>query len=153
MCCQTPESPKREESESKANHKRNLSSGTSEASPMRRSKRQKSSINLKELSSPEASEEEGEVIAPPVKEETVHAPAPVAAPKRKAKKTSVKKEATGDADSAKPVKKARKSKKDQEAEAMPLAARAQGLRMFIGAHVSAAKGQSSSRMSCNFILI
>jgi AP endonuclease-1 len=120
---------------------------------MRRSKRQKSSINLKELSSPEASEAEGEDTAPPVKEEAVNEPALVAAPKGKAKKPPVKKEATENADSVKPVKKARKSKKDQEAEAMPLAVRTQGLRMFVGAHVSAAKGQYSNGMCFNLILI
>ncbi|KAJ5297801.1 hypothetical protein PENANT_c012G02877 [Penicillium antarcticum] len=144
MCCQSPDSPKREEFESKTNHKRNLSGGTSDASPMRRSKRQKSSINLKELSSPEASDAEEEYTAPPVKEEAVDESAPAAAPKGKPKKSPAKKEATEDADSTKPVKKARKTKKDQEAEAMPLAARTQGLRMFVGAHVSAAKGVFNS---------
>ncbi|OJJ45423.1 hypothetical protein ASPZODRAFT_134078 [Penicilliopsis zonata CBS 506.65] len=34
----------------------------------------------------------------------------------------------------------RKSKEEAKAETMPLAARTQGLRMFVGAHVSAAKG-------------
>lgn len=36
----------------------------------------------------------------------------------------------------------RKTKEEKEAEAMPLAARTNGLRVFIGAHVSVAKGQS-----------
>lgn len=40
---------------------------------------------------------------------------------------------------AKTTKK-RKTKADKEAEAMPLRPRTQGLRMFVGAHVSAAKG-------------
>ncbi len=40
----------------------------------------------------------------------------------------------------KPPKK-RKSKKEQQAEIMPLRARTQGLRMFVGAHVSAAGGR------------
>ena len=35
----------------------------------------------------------------------------------------------------------RKTKEEKEAEAMPLAARSAGLRMFVGAHVSAAKGR------------
>jgi hypothetical protein len=39
------------------------------------------------------------------------------------------------------TKKTKKTKEEKESEAMPLAARAQGLRMFVGAHVSAAKGQ------------
>lgn len=37
-------------------------------------------------------------------------------------------------------KKRRKTKEEKEAEAMPLAARTTGLRMFLGAHVSSAKG-------------
>ena len=37
-------------------------------------------------------------------------------------------------------KRHRKTKEEKEAEAMPLAARTNGLRMFIGAHVSCAKG-------------
>lgn len=41
----------------------------------------------------------------------------------------------------KKVKRHRKTKEEKEAEAMPLAARTNGLRMFIGAHVSAAKGE------------
>lgn len=41
--------------------------------------------------------------------------------------------------SAKTTKK-RKTKAEKEAEVMPLRPRSQGLRMFVGAHVSAAKG-------------
>lgn len=37
-------------------------------------------------------------------------------------------------------KRRRKTKEEKEAEAMPLAARTTGLRMFLGAHVSSAKG-------------
>ena len=40
----------------------------------------------------------------------------------------------------KKLKRHRKTKEEKEAEAMPLAARALGLRMYIGAHVSGAKG-------------
>ena len=40
----------------------------------------------------------------------------------------------------KKAKRHRKTKEEKEAEAMPLAARSNGLRMFIGAHVSCAKG-------------
>jgi AP endonuclease-1 len=120
---------------------------------MRRSKRQKSTINLKELSSPEASDAEEEDPALPVKEETIDEPAPAAAPKEKPKKAAVKKGAAEDVDSAKPAKKARKAKKEQDAETMPLAARTQGLRMFVGAHVSAAKGQYSNQMRCALIFI
>ena len=40
----------------------------------------------------------------------------------------------------KKIKRARKTKEEKEAEAMPLMARTVGLRMFVGAHVSCAKG-------------
>jgi AP endonuclease-1 len=164
-------------SNAKASHKRNLSNGTPDNSPLRRSKRQRSTANLKEASSGEDSEEEHEVVPTPKK-----ASSALATPKAKAaaklKKTqvaaSVKKEVTeeteidsgiavgkkesavktegGDIDvkseaeaastiKAKPARKARKTKEEKEAEAMPLAPRTSGLKMFVGAHVSAAKGQ------------
>lgn len=41
-------------------------------------------------------------------------------------------------------KRRRKTKEEQDAEAMPLAARSTGLKMFIGAHVSSAKGVHNS---------
>ncbi|KAJ5489462.1 DNA-(apurinic or apyrimidinic site) lyase 1 [Penicillium diatomitis] len=41
----------------------------------------------------------------------------------------------------KPVKKTRKTKEEKELDAMPLASRTQGLKMFVGAHVSAAKAR------------
>ena len=51
---------------------------------------------------------------------------------------------SAEGDSAKPkkAKRKRKTKEEKEAEAMPIAARTTGLRMFIGAHVSSAKGWS-----------
>lgn len=140
MCCQESGSPRCEDSESKVSHKRNLSHGTSELSPPRRSKRQKSTTNLKELSSPEASESEAEEFTPTVKNEVDNKPL-VDTAKEKKKKAPVKKSN----EDAKP-KKARKSKKDQELENMPLAPRTKGLRMFVGAHVSAAKGQCSPHL-------
>ena len=48
---------------------------------------------------------------------------------------------------ATPVKRKRKTKEEKEQEAMPLAARTSGLRMFIGAHVSGAGGMMSSTRS------
>ena len=42
------------------------------------------------------------------------------------------------------IKRKRKTKEEKELEAMPLAVRTDGLRMFIGAHVSGAKGWSYS---------
>lgn len=41
------------------------------------------------------------------------------------------------------AKRKRKTKEEKEAEAMPLAARTTGLKMYLGAHVSSAKGPSS----------
>ncbi|KAJ5476062.1 hypothetical protein N7475_001791 [Penicillium sp. IBT 31633x] len=136
MCCQEPESSTRADSEPKVNHKRNLSNGTSELSPPRRSKRQKSTTNLKELSSPEASDSEGEEANSTLKEEIEDKIPPVETAKEITKKATAKK---GSSKDVKP-KKAQKSKKDQELDTMPLAPRAKGLRMFVGAHVSAAKG-------------
>lgn len=132
MCCQSPE-PAPEDSGSKTTGKRTLGNGGSEISPARRSKRQKSTINLKEKSDSEAEASENETLDPPVKEETDTKPHTAKPSKRKA---PIKKEPKGDAKS----QKARKSK-DQETETMPLAPRTQGLRMFVGAHVSAAKGR------------
>ena len=43
-------------------------------------------------------------------------------------------------------KRKRKTKEEKAAEAMPLAARTSGLNMFIGAHVSCAKGQFDRRI-------
>lgn len=44
-------------------------------------------------------------------------------------------------DATKKVKRRRKTKEEKEAEAMPLAGRTNGMRMFVGAHVSSAKGE------------
>lgn len=62
---------------------------------------------------------------------------------RTKKSTEVKKEAE-DVDgkaAEQPTKKKRKTKEEKEAEAMPLAARTVGHKLFIGAHVSSAGGQ------------
>ena len=48
----------------------------------------------------------------------------------------------------KKVKRKRKTKEEKEAEAMPLAARTIGLQMFIGAHVSCAKGVHNTVTNC-----
>ena len=50
--------------------------------------------------------------------------------------------------STKKTKRIRKTKEEKEADAMPLAARTNGLRMFIGAHVSCAKGVHNSVTNC-----
>ncbi|OKP11799.1 DNA-(apurinic or apyrimidinic site) lyase 1 [Penicillium subrubescens] len=164
-------------SNAKGGHKRNLSNGTPDNSPLRRSKRQRSTANLKEASSGEDSEGEHEVVTTPKKGSSAKA-TPKAEPAAKSKKTQVaasfKKEVTEGTEidssvtvakgesgvkteagdiavkteaeaassvKAKPARKARKTKEEKEAEAMPLAPRTPGLKMFVGAHVSAAKGQ------------
>jgi hypothetical protein len=48
----------------------------------------------------------------------------------------------------KKARRKRKTQKDKEAEAMPLAARTRGLRMFIGAHVSIATGVEKAVTNC-----
>ena len=66
-----------------------------------------------------------------------------ASAKKAKRKTQVKKEDEGDQDGQegqKKIKRKRKTKEEKELEAMPLAVRTDGLRMFIGAHVSGAKG-------------
>jgi hypothetical protein len=73
-------------------------------------------------------------------------------PKGRARKKSEAKEEAKEEDNdgkvtEKPVKKKRKTKEEKEAEAMPLASRTVGHKLFIGAHVSSA-GVSISIYSC-----
>ena len=66
-------------------------------------------------------------------------------PKKAGRKTKVEEEdekAEEGAEGQKKIKRRRKTKEEKEEEAMPLAARTEKLRMFIGAHVSSAKGRS-----------
>ena len=66
-----------------------------------------------------------------------------ASPKKAKRKTKVKEEdeeVQDGEEGQKKVKRKRKTKEEKELEAMPLAVRTDGLRMFIGAHVSGAKG-------------
>ncbi|KAL9101666.1 MAG: hypothetical protein Q9163_003105 [Psora crenata] len=64
--------------------------------------------------------------------------------KKGKKKNEAKGEEEANEQGEKKVKRRRKTKEEREAEAMPLAARTNGLRMFIGAHVSCAKGVHNS---------
>ena len=61
-----------------------------------------------------------------------------AQPKQKVKQEEEEEEE--EEEGQKKVKRKRKTKEEKEAEAMPLASRTNGLQMFIGAHVSCAKG-------------
>lgn len=155
---------------SKGSHKRNLSNGTLDNSPSRRSKRQKSTANLKEISS-EESEAEAEAKTSPTKTTRTKKTRVVSVKKqaiddtellsgvKTGQKEAVSKteagnisaktetEAAATTQQKKPAKKGKKTKEEKELEDMPLAARTQGLRMFVGAHVSAAKGQFPVRLS------
>jgi len=57
-------------------------------------------------------------------------------------------ELTENGEAVQKTKRKRKTKEEKEAEAMPLAARTNDLRMFIGAHVSCAKGVQNSVTNC-----
>lgn len=64
---------------------------------------------------------------------------------RNAQRKKVKQEETEEEEEGpKKIKRKRKTKEEKEAEAMPLASRTNGLQMFVGAHVSCAKGQSEA---------
>ena len=104
----------------------------------------------------EESASEAEEAANPDEEATSKATsksAPKGKRKNTLKKSRKRKAATGEAaqqglvDGEEPprkVQRRRKTKEEKEAEAMPLAARSTGLRMFVGAHVSGAKGTSEA---------
>lgn len=73
----------------------------------------------------------------------------LATPKKSRKRTTKKdtlevkleaEEIGGEGEDPAKKKRRRKTKEEKEAEAMPLAVRSTGLRMFLGAHVSSAKG-------------
>lgn len=72
-------------------------------------------------------------------------------PTKRQRKTKVKveeREVNEDGEPVGKVARKRKTKEEKEAEAMPLAARSNGLRMFIGAHVSCAKGVQNTVTNC-----
>jgi AP endonuclease-1 len=80
-------------------------------------------------------------------------PAPKKQPRKKAAVKKETAEADGDDTSiAKPAKAKRKTKEEKEAEAMPLAARTIGHKLFIGAHVSSAGGQYFFRIQLYSIM-
>lgn len=82
-----------------------------------------------------------------------------AAPKKRQRKTKkVKEEDEEDVDKGEKageqkVKRKRKTKEEKEAEAMPLAARTVGHKLFIGAHVSSAGGQSVRSFDSRSIIL
>ncbi|KAJ5088377.1 Endodeoxyribonuclease IV [Penicillium angulare] len=149
MCCEHEDDEPHKSVDPKG-HKRNLSNGSANDSPVRRSKRQRSSTNLRELSSDDSEAEED--IKPPAKSKQTKKPQ-AKTPTKKAvsdAKTVCRESADIKAEEpdipaptqkAKPAaKRGKKTKEEKEAEAMPLAPRTKGLKMLVGAHVSAAKG-------------
>ncbi|KAL8771898.1 MAG: hypothetical protein Q9209_002836 [Squamulea sp. 1 TL-2023] len=68
--------------------------------------------------------------------------------KRKAASQEEEAEELDGEPTTKKIKGKKKTKEEKEAEAMPLAARSIGLRMFIGAHVSGAKGVQNAVTNC-----
>lgn len=93
-----------------------------------------------------ANEEEGEADEPEDSK-----PAPKKQPRKKAVKQEATEEDGDNTATAKPAKKKRKTKEEKEAEAMPLAARTIGHKLFIGAHVSSAGGQYFFRIQLNTV--
>lgn len=101
-------------------------SPANETTPKRRQRR---ATEVKQAIKEEDSEADEEIAKP--------------APKGRKAKVSAAKQESGDQEKAteKPATKKRKTKEEKEAEAMPLAARTVGHKLFIGAHVSSAGGQ------------
>lgn len=97
-------------------------------------------------SSPKRPRKKVKVSSKTIEEEKASSPT---TPKKskKGKKTVTEEQDVGEEllvdDTPKKAKRKRKTKDEKEAEAMPLAARATGLKMYLGAHVSSAKGPSS----------
>ena len=71
---------------------------------------------------------------------------------RKKKEKQEEAEEKAEGEDPKKIKRKRKTKEEKEAEAMPLASRTNGLQMFIGAHVSCAKGQSETLAPASYLL-
>lgn len=72
-------------------------------------------------------------------------------PKKAGRKTKAEEEdekAEEGVEGQKKIKRRRKTKEEKEEETMPLAARTEKLRMFVGAHVSSAKGVHNSVTNC-----
>lgn len=129
---------------------------TEPSSPLRRSKRTKSHEGLPNLEVKEELEQDegtssnaalkrnarGRAVKVPIKEETIAEEVTSVAVADEEAQTKVEK--TEEPAPAVTTTKKRKTKKEIEAEMVPLRARTQGLRMCVGAHVSAAKGVFNS---------
>ena len=112
-----------------------------EIAPTKAPKKGRNRVKAKITPAEEEKEEEGK--GDKVKEGT-----PKKVRKRRAANQEEGAEQAHDAPTPKKVKRPRKTKEEKEAEAMPLAARSIGLNMFVGAHVSGAKGRLLVAISC-----
>lgn len=143
---------------SKGSNKRNADESQGQNSPIRRSKRFKSGEALNSL--PQTTKPETRVKR---EKDTSESRRPSLSKKQQEKTgiPSVKREVKEEQEEtelsvninqkqpeAEPVtgkvSRKRKTKEEKELEMQPLAVRTAGLRMYVGAHVSAAKGQSGS---------
>ncbi|KAL4945670.1 hypothetical protein BDV06DRAFT_184226 [Aspergillus oleicola] len=130
-------------------NKRELEEDDEIRSPRRQSKRIKSTEQLRSApTSPRTESARVRVKRETRSKEETEAedrPGPTAAIKEeleevKQESTEVQDGVEGQTVAAATITKKRKTKKEREAEVMPLRARTQGLRMYVGAHVSAAGG-------------
>ncbi|GFF87061.1 DNA-(apurinic or apyrimidinic site) lyase 1 [Aspergillus lentulus] len=152
----SPQSPRR--SDPTKNRKRDIDELQEQSSPLRRSKRFKSTEALKASPAPGKSE----IIDGPATAD-LGQKKPGVSPKKEKSRVSAKEEVeeeieitvdtkVGKRSQAEPdnadetttvtgkISRKRKTKREKELEMLPLRARTQGVRMCVGAHVSAAKG-------------
>ncbi|KAF4151984.1 hypothetical protein CNMCM6069_002776 [Aspergillus lentulus] len=152
----SPQSPRR--SDPTKNRKRDIDELQEQSSPLRRSKRFKSTETLKASPAPGKSE----IIDGPATAD-LGQKKPGVSPKKEKSRVPVKEEVeeeieitvdtkVGKRSQAEPdnadetttvtgkISRKRKTKREKELEMLPLRARTQGVRMCVGAHVSAAKG-------------
>lgn len=149
-------------SASRGNNKRSVDEAPAPASPVRRSKRFKSSDALdgsqntqsrtsvkgeevinqsprSRVSKKKSEKPEGTSLKTEVKEEEEEAELSVDVTSKKAQQDKEKPDEKTTVTAK--ISRKRKTKEEKEIEMQPLAARTTGLRMFVGAHVSAAKGK------------
>ena len=118
------------------------------ATPSRSASQRKLQVKVEELEETADQTKGKKQTTSVTKEHEVHEGEPTPKKTTKRKGAGVKEEEGEEADAEDTPKKTvrkRKTKEEKEAEAMPLAARTNGLQMFIGAHVSCAKGM---KLSC-----
>ncbi|KAL8925239.1 MAG: hypothetical protein Q9172_002289 [Xanthocarpia lactea] len=113
----------------------------SEIASTKTPKKGRNRVKAKIISAEDEEEEE-------VKDDKVKEGTPKKVRKRRAANQEEEAEQACDEPTPKKVKRKRKTKEEKEAEAMPLAARSIGLSMFVGAHVSGAKGVHNSVTNC-----